>query len=180
MPFTDLDRADRRDDISHLIAAVKADTAFSDRIDWDRFGLVGHSLGGYTVLALGGAWPEWKLPGVKAVLALSPYVQPFPARGTLASLAAPVMYQGGTWDFGITPAIGRPAGAYDQPPAPKYFVAFARAGHLAWTDLSRRAHGGIDAYAVAFLDHYMRGEGAALPALPVTGMAEVRAAPDQR
>jgi predicted dienelactone hydrolase len=26
-----------------------------NRIDWQRFGLIGHSLGGYTVLGLGGA-----------------------------------------------------------------------------------------------------------------------------
>ena len=43
--------------------------------DWKRCGLVGHSLGGYTLLGLGGAWPSWRFDGIKAVLALSPYVQ---------------------------------------------------------------------------------------------------------
>jgi predicted dienelactone hydrolase len=59
-------------------------------IDWQRFGLIGHSLGGYTVLGLGGVWPSWKLDGVKAVLALSPYVQPFLVRRTPAGLGAPI------------------------------------------------------------------------------------------
>ena len=42
-----------------------------------------------------------------ALLALSPYVQPFLVRGTPAGLGAPVMYHGGTLDFGITPALHR-------------------------------------------------------------------------
>jgi len=104
---------DRADDIIHLVAALKTTSAWRSRIDWQRFGLVGHSLGGYTVLGLGGAWPSWKLDGVKAVLALSPYVQLFLVRRTLAGLGAPVMYQGGTLDFGITPALHKAMGAYD-------------------------------------------------------------------
>ena len=71
-------------------------------MDWDHFGLVVHSLGGYTVLALGGGWKSWKLSGVKAVLALSPYSAPFTVSHTLGDIHIPVMYQGGTLDAGIT------------------------------------------------------------------------------
>jgi hypothetical protein len=78
-----------------------------NRIDWQRFGPVGHSLGGYTVLGLSGAWPSWKLDRVKAVPALSPHVRPFLVRRTPAGLGAPAMYQGGTSIFGITPALHR-------------------------------------------------------------------------
>jgi predicted dienelactone hydrolase len=126
---------DRADDIIRLVAALKAMPAWRNRIDWLRFGLVGHSLGGYTVLGLGGAWPNWRLDGIKAVLALSPYVHPFLVRRTLAGLDAPVMYQGGTLDFGITPALHKAMGAYDLSPMPKYYVELKRAGHFAWTDL---------------------------------------------
>lgn len=83
---------DRTDDVIHLVAALKAMPPWRGCIDWQRFGLVGHSLGGYTVLGLSGVWPSWKLEGVKAVVALSPYVQPFLLRQTPAGLGAPVMY----------------------------------------------------------------------------------------
>ena len=62
----------RADDVRLVEEAARADDRFR-RADWSRPGLVGHSLGGYTVLALAGAWPQWKMRGVKAVLALSPY-----------------------------------------------------------------------------------------------------------
>jgi hypothetical protein len=113
------------------------------------------------VLGLAGAWSSWRLPGVKAVLALSPYSQPFLTHGTLSGLTAPVMYQGGTLDFGITPWIRRAGGGFDASPPPKYFTNFARAGHLAWTDLRDMSHQQIVDYAAAFLDHYLRGAPAA-------------------
>ena len=51
--------------------------------DWNHLALVGHSLGGYTVLGVGGGWPRWKDPRVKAILALSPYAVPFIEQQTL-------------------------------------------------------------------------------------------------
>ena len=102
---------DRADDIRRLLSVIGTDNRFRPRADLSRVALAGHSLGGYTVLGLAGAWPSWKLPGVKAVLALSPYSQPFLLHGTLAALSAPVMYQGGTRDFGTTPALQKTAAA---------------------------------------------------------------------
>jgi predicted dienelactone hydrolase len=160
--WSDAAYRDRADDIRRLIAALKRDDPWRRLIDWARLGLAGHSLGGYTVLGLAGAWPQWKLPGIKAVLALSPYIEPFLAERTLGDLAAPVMYQGGTLDLAITPAIVRAGGGYESSPAPKYFVEFRRAGHLAWTDLGpAAAHTAIIAYSRAFFDHYLEGEPAA-------------------
>jgi predicted dienelactone hydrolase len=153
---------DRAEDIKRLIAALKRDDAWRQRIDWGRLGLAGHSLGGYTVLGLAGAWPQWKLPGIKAVLALSPYIEPYLAAHSLSGLSVPVMYQGGTLDLGITPTVSRAGGGYESSPAPKYFVEFRDAGHLAWTDLGpAAAHAAIIAYSRAFFDHYLKGEPAA-------------------
>ena len=149
---------DRADDIRRLVGAIGTDNRFRPRTDLSRVALAGHSLGGYTVLGLAGAWPSWKLPGVKAVLALSPYSQPFLLHGTLAALAAPVMYQGGTRDFGTTLALQKTAGAYDQSPEPKYFVEFDKAGHFAWADVGITAHEEIVAYSLAFMNHYVKGE----------------------
>jgi predicted dienelactone hydrolase len=159
--WDDTSYRDRRDDIAHLIDALPADERFRDRVDMTRLGLAGHSLGGYTVLGLAGAWPSWKLKGVKAVLALSPYTQPYGVHDTLGGLAAPVMYQGGTLDFGITPELHKSMGSYDRSPAPKYYVEFEGAGHFAWTDLRSTFHESVDAYSVAFMDRYVKGAPAA-------------------
>jgi dienelactone hydrolase len=153
----------RGEDIRRLVEAIRADNHFSTRGDLSRLGLAGYSLGGYTVLGLGGAWPAWKLSGVKAVLALSPYSQPFVLHNLLAGFSAPVMYQGGTLDFAITPALRKKMGGYDQSPEPKYYVEFKKAGHFAWTDIGIEERKAILAYSLAFLNHYVKGE----PAVPL-------------
>ena len=171
--WNDASFRDRADDIRRLIGAIQSDPRFRDRADWSRFGLAGHSLGGYTVLALGGAWPSWRQFGVKAILALSPYSQPFTQQHTLGGLSAPVMYQGGTRDLGITPTIHKTMGSYDQSPSPKYYVEFDGAGHFAWTNIGRAAHQQIVAYSLAFMNHYVKGspaDPALTQALP--GVAE--------
>lgn len=157
---------DRGEDIRRLIEAIQNDDRFHQRVDWTRFGLIGHSLGGYTVLGLAGAWPSWKLSNVKAVLALSPYTQPFVLHDTLRGLSVPVMYQGGTWDYGITPVMHKSMGAYDMSPKPKYYVEFHRMGHFAWADIGRKAaRKAIIAYSVTFMNYYVKGEP---PAPPLT------------
>ena len=149
---------ERGDDLRRLLDALKADGRFRDRADWSRIGFAGHSLGGYTVLGLAGAWPRWKLAGVKAVLALSPYTQPFVVHRTLSGVSAPVMYQSGTWDFTIAPSLVKVSGGYDQTPMPKYYVEFRRAGHFAWTDIHSTFHEDITSYSLAFMNHYVKGE----------------------
>jgi predicted dienelactone hydrolase len=151
--------ADRRQDIEQLIDALKADPAYGvPPFDWDELGLVGHSLGGYTVLGLSGAWPTWKDPRVKAVVGLSPYSTPYLQRGKLDDLGVPVMYQGGTLDSGITPFVAKTGGVYDQTRPPKYYIELDGAGHMAWTDLRSTYHQAIMDYTLAFLDHYLKGK----------------------
>jgi predicted dienelactone hydrolase len=149
---------DRAEDIRRLIDALKSDESFRTRVDWSRLGLAGHSLGGYTVLGLGGAWKSWTLPNVKAILALSPYTAPFVEQQTLGQISVPVMYQGGTRDAGVTPMLHKSMGAYDQTTASKYYVEFNNAGHFAWTNLVSTSHVSIVIYSVAFLNHYVKGE----------------------
>ena len=147
----------RATDVRRLIAGLYDDERFADRADWSRLGLVGHSLGGYTMLGLGGAWPDWKLPGVKAVLALAPYSHPYTVQQTLAGLSVPVMYQCGENDFAITPIVAQAQGSYEQSPQPKYYVEFAGAGHLVWTDSDATDRKAILAYSLAFINHYVKG-----------------------
>jgi predicted dienelactone hydrolase len=155
--WSDRSFVDRRDDIRAIQRALATSPQFASRVDLGRLGYIGHSLGGYTVVGLAGGWDSWKTSGVKAVLALSPYTEPFLVHGTLHGVSVPVMYQGGTLDFGITPSLRKAGGVYDASPSPKYFVDFTRAGHLAWTDLRSSSHAEINAYAIAFLDHYVLG-----------------------
>ena len=151
---------DRGDDITRLLEALRTDERFRSRGDWSKVGLAGHSLGGYTVLGLGGAWPSWTLTGVKAVLALSPYAGPFVDRKTLGQVAIPVMYQGGTRDLGVTPTLHKSMGAYDQTGGSKYYVEFEGAGHFAWTNLPSPVRRDIVSYSLAFLNHYVKGDAA--------------------
>ncbi len=174
--WSDATYIDRRDDIVKLVSALHSDASFESLIDWKRIALAGHSLGGYTVLGLAGAWPSWKLPGVKAVIAMSPYCQPYLASGNLASLDLPVMYQGGTRDFGITPSVKKPAGAFAKTGAPAYFVEFDKMGHLGWTSFNhdKVKEDLIAQYCLAFLDKYLKDQDNSVLKTKLTGVSDLR------
>jgi predicted dienelactone hydrolase len=185
MTWSDATYKDRGEDIRNVLDAVFRSGSFQGvTVDAARVGIAGHSLGGYTALGVAGAWPSWKDKRIGAVLALSPYCNPFVAAGTLGHLDVPVMYQGGTRDFGITPEVKKLDGAYDASPVPKYFVNLEGAGHLAWTNLNRRYQEVIDQYAIAFFDHYLKAQTNPDPLAPLivppfpARVAEVRANPN--
>ncbi len=154
--WTDSDYRDRAEDIRTVVNALADDPLYHNVADLERLALVGHSLGGYTVLGLGGAWPSWQLPGVRAIVALTPYSMPFQQSEGLRHIAAPIMYQAGTWDPIFT--IPLEQFGYAQTPKPKYMVEIAWASHMAWTDLGGTSdRDAIVDYAIAFLDHYVKG-----------------------
>ncbi|MSO99864.1 MAG: hypothetical protein EXR07_02255 [Acetobacteraceae bacterium] len=160
--WSDTSWRDRADDIVAVVEALRRDPAFAGAIDWSRLGLMGHSLGGYTVLGLAGAWPSWRMPGVKAVAALSPTCAPFlQAWGHLGELTAPVSFQTGTRDFGIAPAVTRRGGCFDRITAPARLTVFRRAGHFAWTDYLSEARDNVAAETRDFFDVHLRGQPAA-------------------
>lgn len=155
--WSDSDYRNRGDDIRRIVAALRHDPRFRQRVDPERLALVGHSLGGYTVLGLGGAWPSWRLPEVKAILALSPYSLPFYRSDGLKQLKAPVMFQTGSWDVAFTLPLGVWGGGYGPSPSPKYLVEIDGAAHLAWTDIGFSGRDAIVGHAIAFLDHHVKG-----------------------
>jgi len=170
--WSDSTYRDRHDDIEAVLDAALRDKTFQGvAIDGQRVGLAGHSLGGYTVLGVAGGWPSWKDRRVKAVLALSPYCSVYAKSGDLGHLQAPVMYQGGTRDLGITPTVRRLNGAYDKSSAPKYYVEFDGAGHFAWTNLNPKYQEIIDTYSVAFFDRYLKERTNPDPLAALTGDA---------
>jgi len=153
MFWTDEDYRDRADDIRNLVGTLREDPRFRSTADVSRLALMGHSLGGYTVLGLAGAWPKWTLPGVQAVLALAPYAMPFAQSDGMRHLKVPVMFQAGQFDPVFT---GPMQTAYDHSPQPKYFVEIEHAFHLAWADLGMLHPRSILAYSIAFFDRYLK------------------------
>jgi predicted dienelactone hydrolase len=153
--WTERDYRDRAEDIRRVAEALPEDPRYAESIVPGELALVGHSLGGYTVLGLAGAWPSWRLPGVRAVVALTPYSLPFQRSEGLRRLAVPVMYQVGALDPVFT--LPLESGGYAQTPSPKMLVEIAWANHLAWTDMGFGNHDAIVGYATAFLDHYVKG-----------------------
>lgn len=174
-------------DLRAVIALVAGDAQLARIADTTRVGAVGHSLGGYAVLGMAGAWPAWKTPQVKAVVAFSPYVLPFVARGTLAQIAVPVMYQGAEMDWMLTPSLEGPRGAFAATPPPRYYVRLAGGTHFEWTNLTcadtsgvaaclekRSNAAAIDRYAIEFLDRYLKGKAGASLHAPGRGVSAYR------
>ena len=171
--WTDQSEIDRLHDLRAVIDLVANDPQLARIVDVSHIGAVGHSLGGYTVIGMAGGWPAWKTPEIKAVLALSPYVEPFVTQGTLATLGVPVMYQGAQFDWGITPSLEGKRGAYAASGSPKYFVKVNGGTHFEWTNLVCVGESSvaacltdkpnarlIDLYGIAFLDRYLKGKSA--------------------
>lgn len=178
--WSDATYVDRANDLLAIHGALQASPPYARRLDFSRVGYVGHSLGGYTVVGLAGGWHAWGTPpGLRAVLALSPYIEPFVTHHTMANVSVPIMFQGGTADNGVTPFVTRRGGAYDSAPAPKYLVVFSGATHEAWGDRRKASHEDILAYSVAFLDRYVRDR-APTPTLTSvrSGVAALRFAAD--
>lgn len=173
--WSDATGSDRRDDILAVLNALKQSPSFKESIDWSKLILMGHSVGGYTVLGLAGGWPSWRMSGIAAVVALSPTCAPFLGEGgALNTVAAPVSLQSGTLDLGILPSVTGRGGCFEKIRGPAQLVIFRRAGHFAWTDHPSRAHLAIVTATLGFLKAHVRGGEPEKLALRRRGMSEVR------
>lgn len=160
---------DRRDDLAALLDLVLAwdgdgQQPLHQRVQRSAIGAAGHSLGGYSVFGWAGAWPAWKDERIKAVCLYSPYTMPFITQGQPANVALPVMFQGGTWDWAITPFL---APVYERLSSPKYSLVLKRETHFGWTNLVsvgkttaecvRQGNPKLIAeFSVAFFDRHLR------------------------
>ena len=169
--WTDQKFRDRQEDmialLDHLLELNgQQDSFLHEHLDVKQIGACGHSLGGYTVLGLAGAWDSWRDERIKAVLALSPYSMPFLTQGSIAELKVPVMIQGGTLDFGITP-FQTPI--YNKLPGPKYLLVLKNETHFGWTNLISLGKTTTEVvkdgnaqlmtdYSVAFFERHLRGK----------------------
>ncbi len=163
---------DRKEDLSalldHLLSLDRdPDSFLHGRVDERAVGAAGHSLGGYTVLGMAGARPSWRDGRVRAALLMSPYAVPYLSQGDLGSVCVPVMLQGGTLDWGITPFL---PSIFAKLPAPKYFLVLKGENHFGWTNLASLrktttevVRGGnpelMTRYGVEFFNRHLKGAG---------------------
>ncbi len=169
--WNDMMYADRRHDVVMLLDELLAwnetsDHRFEGRIDPEEIGAIGHSLGGYTVMGLAGAWPSWRDERIKVAILYSPFVHPFRENGDLGSVTIPVMMQGATFDIGISQYL---LSIYRRLECPRHYLILEGATHLVWTNLVSVRSTTVDCleeenpcliveYSIAFLDHFLLGQ----------------------
>jgi len=162
---------DRQEDVVALLDEMlertrTAGSPWKGHLDPAAIGGTGHSLGGYTMMGLAGGWPSWKEPRLKAAVLYSPYVMPFDRSGDPARVTIPVMMQGGTRDWGITPFLGP---VYRKLAGPKILLVLKNENHFGWTGVASWnktttecvAQGNPELmlrYTVAFFDRYLLGQ----------------------
>ncbi len=83
-----------------LIDRITADSELGERIDSSRVGIIGHSIGGYTALAVAGGvpWSEtWERvpvvpdPRVRSLVLLAPVTTWYRREGSLKSVTVPIL-----------------------------------------------------------------------------------------
>ena len=128
----------RRDDvragIDFVVNECRDDASiFYNRIQTDRIGAMGHSLGGYTICGLVGGWPSWHDKRIRCALLVSPNVHPF-LKNTSSRIRVPVMLQGAVpGDPGITPILPE---FYASLQRSRNLLILKDADHFAWTNLA--------------------------------------------
>lgn len=169
--WNDAKYAGRRDQLRELRSALLAEPKVGPLIDPTKLALVGHSLGGYTVLGLAGALPGAQPDGLRVVVALAPYLWPYANGGTPGAVKVPVLIEAGAKDQAsihlatFLPRLGGPACAQ----------VFADARHLAWADAPEvppdeaqpEYQPATAAAAVAFIQQAFKDGTAAEPAASV-------------
>lgn len=169
MQWSDETYITRKEDILFTLSSMLDDPMYKGYIDEDNIGLAGFSLGGYTVLGLTGGWPSWADKRFKAVLAMSPYANPYIVRKGLSRINVPIFYMGGTKDSPVTPIIKKMG--WGQTTAPKYFLELEGGQHISFSERDPRFKDLISQTSLAFFDKYLRGRPANIDPGKVKGMA---------
>jgi len=172
--WSDQSDVERLHDLREVIRVVANDPQLAPIVDSTNVGAMGHSLGGYSVLGMAGAWPLWKTPEIKAVVAFSGFVEPYVARGLLSKMGVPTMYQVARYDRDMQRLEGENQ-AFLLTAPPKYFVELKDTAHFdfEWTNLlclgqtsvaaclkTKPNAAVIDRYTLEFFDRHLKGKAA--------------------
>lgn len=149
--------ADRGEDVRKVFDGLKLSPDFASRIDFKRVGMVGMSLGGYTVIGIAQKRWDWRPEGLKAIVGISAHCAPYSSQKLMGKLTLPVLFEQGARDAISTPYVEELGGCYDQAGSPKYMVEFANAGHAPWIRQKKKGAVDLDSYLLAFLDTYVKG-----------------------
>lgn len=133
--WTDATERDRRDDLVQALYWLQTASPWRTVMDGQRIGGIGHSLGGYILAGMAGAWSSWKYQELQSAVLLSPYIQPFLKHRLIEKISIPLMYQGAQFDVGITPFVNGKNGAFSMGSMPKYYVELKGGSHFEWTNL---------------------------------------------
>lgn len=133
--WSDATERDRRDDLAQTLDWMINASPWRPAIDSQKIGGIGHSLGGYTLAGMAGAWPNWKDRRLQSAVLLSPYIQPYLKRRLIENITIPLMYQGAQFDVGITPFVNGMNGALSMGSMTKYYAELKGGSHFEWTNL---------------------------------------------
>jgi len=153
--WTEQTNSNRKDDIHRVLDALPSSN-YAQYIDtFKQVGCAGHSMGGYTCMALAGAWDSWKRDEVISIALLSPWNKPYEAQKRVAKMSnLKTLYQGGSKDRPISTDLIESNGTFDKTESSKYLQIFKRARHSAWADgiLAKRFHAQMSYYITSFFD----------------------------
>lgn len=182
--WTEATERDRRDDLVQVLDWLQAASPWRTVIDGQKISGIGHSLGGYTLAGMAGAWRSWKYQKLQSAVLLSPYIQPFLKQRLIEKINIPLMYQGAQLDVGITPFVNGKDGAFSMGSMKKYYVELKGGSHFEWTNLvclgtktvqdclkTRPNARLMTIYAAAFLNATLNGQTDGLEKLRGFGLA---------
>jgi len=153
--WTEQTNSNRKDDIHGVLDALPSSNYAKYIKTFQQVGCTGHSMGGYTCMALAGAWDSWKRDEVISIALLSPWNKPYAVQERIVKMSnLKTLYQGGSKDRPISTDLIEPNGTFDKTESSKYLQIFKRARHSSWTDgiLAKRFHEQMSYYIVSFFD----------------------------
>jgi predicted dienelactone hydrolase len=156
---------------------------FAGHVDESRIGVMGHSFGGWTTMAVAGGVRQFADPRVRAAIAFSEVANDtvFSA-AEVASIKVPLMIMYGSTEVEQGRGDDR-TWFYNRLPGPKYMVEIQDAIHTTFSGGIKEEHpdiGGylaepnraaITRYAIAFMAYHLKGDAQAHEQLKVRGSA---------
>jgi predicted dienelactone hydrolase len=162
-----------------LSASKDPGSPFSGRIDESKIGVMGHSFGGWTTMAVAGGVKSMADPRIRAAIAFSEVANDkvFSAQ-EVSGITVPLMIMFGSTEVEQGRGDDRTF-FYDRLPGPKYMVEIQDAVHTTFSIkeehpdvagyLGEANRAAITRYAVAFMAYYLKGDAQAHEQLKVRG-----------